>query len=101
MPRYIRLTNLTQKGVEHIEESADRTERMLTLAEDLGGEIEEVYLTLGPFDFVSIANFPDDETYAEFTLRFSESGVAETTTLKAIEEADYQRIIESIAEKPM
>lgn len=101
MPRYIRLTNLTQKGVEHIEESAERTERMESLAEALGGEIEDVYLTLGPYDFVSIANFPDDESYAEFTLRFSESGVAETTTLKAIEEGDYHRIIESIRSSDM
>lgn len=96
MPRYIRLTNLTQRGVEHIEDSAERTERMEELAEELGGEIEELYLTLGPYDFVSIARFPDDETYAEFTLRFTQEGVAETQTLKAIEEADYERIIASL-----
>lgn len=96
MPRYIRLTNLTQKGVEHIEESTERTDRMATLAEELGGEIEDVFLTLGPYDFVSIANFPDDETYAQFTLRLSQEGAAETQTLKAIEEADYRAIIEAI-----
>jgi uncharacterized protein with GYD domain len=96
MPRYIRLTNLTQRGVEHVENSAERTERMATLAEELGGEIEDVFLTLGPYDFVSIARFPDDETYAEFTLRFAQEGEAETQTLKAIEETDYERIIASI-----
>lgn len=96
MPRYIRLTNLTQRGVEHIEDSAERTERMAELAEEIGGEIEELYLTLGPYDFVSIARFPDDESYAEFTLRISQEGAAETQTLKAIEEADYERIIGSL-----
>lgn len=96
MPRYIRLTNLTKEGVEHIEDSAERTDRMVELAEQLGGEIEEVFMTLGPYDFVSIARFPDDEAYAEFTLRFSREGASETQTLKAIEEADYRAIIDSL-----
>lgn len=96
MPQYVRLTNLTREGIEHIEDSAERTDRMADLAEELGGEIEEVFLTLGPYDFVSIARFPDDETYAEFTLRFSQEGTAETQTLKAIEETDYRAIIDSL-----
>jgi len=93
MQRYIRLTNLTQHGVEHIEESAARTERMTELAAELGGEIEDVFLTLGPYDFVTVAKFPDDETYAEFTLQVSEGGAAETQTLKALDESDYESII--------
>lgn len=93
MTRYIRLTKLTTEGAERIGESSDRTDRMSQLAEELGGEIEEVYLTFGPYDFVTIANFPDDETYAEFALSFAREGVAETQTLKALEEEDYRSII--------
>lgn len=96
MPRYIRLTNLTRRGFEHIEDSADRIERMDELAADLGGEIDDVFLTMGPYDFVSVASFPDDETYAEFTLRISQEGVEETQTLKALEEDTYQSIIDSL-----
>lgn len=98
MPHYIRLTNLTRRGFEHIEESTDRIDRMEALAEDLGGEIEEVYLTMGPYDFVSVARFPDDEAYAEFTLSVSQEGVEDTQTLKALEEDAYQSIIASLRE---
>lgn len=96
MPHYIRLTNLTRRGFEHIEDSTDRIEHMNEEAEDLGGEIEEVFLTMGPYDFVSVGRFPDDETYAEFTLRVTQEGVEETQTLKALDEDTYQSIIASL-----
>lgn len=96
MPKYIRLTNLTEEGRRHIDESSDRTERMRELAAETGGAIEDVFLTFGPYDFVSVAEFPDDESYAEFALKAEREGGYESQTLKAVEEDEYSSIIQDL-----
>ncbi|MEF8771222.1 GYD domain-containing protein [Halodesulfurarchaeum sp.] len=96
MPKYIRLTSLTRKGQEQIHESTERTNQMREMAEENGGTIEDVFLTFGEFDFVTIAEFPDDKSYAEFALKASKGGEYGAKTLKAIEEEDYVSIIEKL-----
>jgi len=96
MAKYIRLTNLTEEGRRNIGQSTDRTDRMRELAEETGGSIEDVFLTFGPYDFVTVADFPDDESYAEFTLKASREGGYESQTLKAVEEGDYDSIIQKL-----
>lgn len=96
MPTYIRLTNLTADGFAEIEESATRTEQMKAMANEMGGEIKDVYLTMGDFDFVTVAEFPNDQMYTQFALRFAEQGVADTETLKALDETEYLNIVQSM-----
>ena len=96
MPTYIRLTNLTAEGFEEIEQSASRTEQMKAMAEEMGGEITDVFLTMGDYDFVSIAEFPNDQMYTQFALRFAEKGVADTRTLKAIDEPEYLNLVQGL-----
>ncbi len=96
MAKYIRLTNLTQEGRKSIDKSSERTEHMQQIAEETGGAIEDVFLTFGPYDFVTVADFPDDESYAEFALKAGKEGAYETQTLKAVEEDAYGSIIDSL-----
>lgn len=96
MPTYIRLTNLTSEGFEQIEQSTNRTEQMKAMAEEMGGEIKDMFLTMGEYDFVTIAEFPNDQMYTQFALRFAEEGVADTMTMKALEEDDYVNVIQSL-----
>jgi uncharacterized protein with GYD domain len=69
---------------------------MRELAGAKGGTIEDVYLTFGEFDFVTVAEFPDDESYAEFALKAASDGEYEAITLKGLEEDEYVSIIESL-----
>ncbi len=96
MPTYIRLTNLTAEGFEEIEESATRTEQMKAMANEMGGNVKDVYLTMGDFDFITIVEFPNDQMYTQFALRFAEKGVADTETLKALDEDEYLSVIQSL-----
>lgn len=96
MPKYIRLTNLTEQGRRNIDKSTDRTERVRELAAETGGSIEDLFLTFGPYDFVAVAEFPDDESYAEFALKAEREGGYETQTLKAVEEDDYSALIQDL-----
>ncbi len=96
MPVYIRLTTLTEEGHERIENSVSRTEQMKAMANEMGGSIREVFLTIGGYDFVTIAEFPDDRMYAQFALRFARKGVADTETLKALEEGEYVNLVQDL-----
>ena len=96
MPTYVRLTNLTAEGFEEIEESATRTEQMKAMANEMGGNVKDVYLTMGDFDFVTIVEFPNDQMYTQFALRFAEKGVADTKTLKALDEGQYLSVVQSL-----
>lgn len=96
MPTYIRLTRLTEAGHVEIENSVSRTEQMKAMADEMGGSIRDVFLTIGDYDFVTVAEFPNDEMYAQFAVRFARKGVAETETLKALGEAEYEGILDGL-----
>jgi uncharacterized protein with GYD domain len=97
MPVYIRLTTLTEAGHREIGDSVSRTEQMKAMAEEMGGSIRDVFLTLGGYDFVTIAEFPNDQMYAQFALRFARKGVAETQTLKAMDESDLEEVVHGLS----
>lgn len=99
MPTYISLVNYTEQGVANIKDSPDRLDDAKELAETLGGEFKEWYLTFGGHDAVAIAEFPDDETYAQFALAINRSGNVTTTTLKAFTEDEYRDVIAGIPEQ--
>ena len=96
MPTYIRLTNLTEEGLEQVHNSASRTEQMKAMANEMGGAITDVFLTIGEYDFITVAEFPNDEMYAQFALRFARTGVAETQTLKALDESNYIDLVQGL-----
>lgn len=98
MPTYIALVDYTERGVENITDSPDRLDDAKELAAALGGDFTEWYLTFGEYDAVAIAEFPDDETYAQFALAVNRLGNVTTTTLKAFTEDEYRDVIAGIPE---
>lgn len=97
MPTYVHLSSFTDQGVQNIEDSADRLDDAGELAATLGGELEEFYLTFGQYDFVTVTEFPDDETAAEFALRVSSAGAIEMETLKAFPEDEYRDLVAGLS----
>ncbi|WP_254766175.1 GYD domain-containing protein [Salinilacihabitans rarus] len=86
MPTYITLLNWTQKGIENVEDSLDRDEAGAEVVESQGGEIKDVYYTMGAYDNVVISEFPDDESYAKAILKVESDGYVTGQTLKALPE---------------
>jgi uncharacterized protein with GYD domain len=93
MPKYISLINWTDQGIRNFKESADRATAAGEIAEKMGGRILETYWTLGPYDVVSIAEFPDDETGEAYLLSIGSQGNVRTTTLRAFDAGEIGRII--------
>ena len=96
MSTYIMLFNYTDQGLRNIKKSPSRIDAARKAAEELGGKLGDLYLTMGAYDLVAISEFPDDATAATFVLRLGAFGNVRTTTVKAFPENAYRKIVEAV-----
>ncbi len=96
MSAYIMLFNYTDQGLRNIKKSPGRLDAARKVAEELGGKLGDLYLTMGAYDLVAISEFPDDATAATFVLRLGVFGNVRTTTVKAFPENAYRKIVEAV-----
>jgi uncharacterized protein with GYD domain len=62
----------------------------------LGAELREVYLTMGQYDYVVIAEAPDDETMARIALTVAGQGNVRTQTLRAFDRSEMLKLVEGL-----
>ena len=93
MITYITLVNYTDQGIRSVKESPGRVDAIRALAQKLGGEVGDLYLTMGAYDLVAITQFPDAETAATFSLTIGSMGNVRTTTLQAFGEDQFRSIV--------
>jgi len=96
MSVYFFLANYTEQGVRHIKDSPARVDAAKEMAASLGGEIQQFYMTMGAYDLIILAEFPDDATCADFVLRIAALGNIRTTTVKAFAEPAFREIIAAL-----
>jgi len=96
MPLYIVLTNLTQKGIENINDLPKWSEDARKVAKSVGGETKAVYFTLGRYDIVSVVEAPNDEAMTKFLLARARVGHIRTETLKAISADEMINIVKEL-----
>ncbi len=96
MPTYISLINWTDQGIRNVKESSQRLDAGKKAIEAAGGKMMGFYLTMGRYDLVSIAEFPNDETAATAVLSLGSGGNIRTETLKAFPEDEYRGIIAKV-----
>lgn len=82
MPHYFVLGNWTDQGIRNVRESPKRVDAAKALAEKLGGKLELFY-TMGQYDFIGVAEAPNDDVVMQLALQIGSQGNARTTTLKA------------------
>src|SRR5207248_6648870 len=81
---YVLLTTLTPHGGETLHA---HPERMVAVNEEIGEfgcRVISQYALLGPFDFLTIVEAPDNETIAHLSVDLSSRGTVHITTLPAI-----------------
>lgn len=94
MAKYVVLINWTDQGIREYQDTAKRAGRVTEWARSLGGNIKDLYWTLGPYDIVVTAEFPDDEAATAFGLKSASLGTVRSTTLRAFDSTELQSIIE-------
>ena len=93
MPKYVTLYNWTDQGVANAKDTVNRYQAAKQLVESKGGKIETILWTVGPYDLVTVADFPDDETGTAVALLLASTGNLRSTTMRAFDEGEMTGII--------
>jgi len=89
MGKYIMLSSLTEQGARTIKTKPGRIKEVNEEVEKMGGKILSQFAVLGPYDFITILEAPDNETVARISLEISSRGSVKITTLSAIDIDDF------------
>jgi uncharacterized protein with GYD domain len=85
MPTYVSLVNWTEQGIKNFRDTIRRAEDVRGIIEKNGGQLRQLFWTLGEYDLVSVADFPDDETATAVLLQVGAGGNVRTKTMKAFD----------------
>ena len=96
MPTYIALYKYTQQGIKNIKHSPSRLDKARKAIEGSGGKLKDFYLTMGRYDIVAVAEWPDDATAAKFMLAQCSEGNVTSETLKAFSEVEFRKIVSEL-----
>lgn len=93
MPKYVVLFNWTDQGVAQAKDTVKRYRAAKQLVETMGGKIDTLFWTIGPYDLVAVTEAPDDETGTAINLQLAASGNLRTLTMRAFDENEMEAII--------
>lgn len=96
MPTYVSLVNFTDQGIKNIKQTVERADAAGKLAGDMGGTLEHIFWTVGPYDLVLVSEFDDDETNAAWLLKLGSLGNIRTTTMHAFIEGEMVGVVSKI-----
>jgi uncharacterized protein with GYD domain len=93
MTTYVSLINWTEQGIRNFRDTTHRAEDFTKLVEGSGGTVRELLWTIGEYDIVAIADFPDDETAVAALLQVGSAGSVRSNTLRAFNADEMRGII--------
>jgi uncharacterized protein with GYD domain len=91
MPTYILLSNLTDDGAKALKAKPKRLQEVNKEIERFGAKVTAQYAVLGPYDFCSIVEAPDNDVIARVSVELSARGSVRLLTLPAIPVANFVR----------
>jgi uncharacterized protein with GYD domain len=83
MKTYVSLINWTEQGIRDFRDTTQRAEAFTKLVESSGGTVRELVWTVGQYDMVCVADFPDEEAGVATLLRVGSLGNIRSNTLRA------------------
>ena len=96
MAVYITLMKFTDQGIRDIKSDKKYQEEGLKKVEKMGGKILGIYMTMGEYDAVGIAEFPSDEAAVAASLAGSSAGNIRATTLRAFTPEEFEKIVSKL-----
>ena len=91
MSTYIILSNLTDEGAKTLKNNPERIKEVNQEFEALGVKVLSQYALLGPYDFVTIVEGPDNQQMARVAALLASRGSVKVLTLAAIPIDDFIR----------
>ncbi len=96
MPTYISLTSITDQGVRNMKDRSRRLQNADQTFAQMGAKLREVYLLMGQYDYVVIADAPDDQTMARIALAVAGQGNVRTQTFRAFDRSEMLKVVEGL-----
>jgi uncharacterized protein with GYD domain len=93
MADYVFLATWTNQGVHDFKDTLERADLAGEIFQDAGGELKDVIWTMGPYDVVVLATFPDEQSAAKAALKLGGEGRVRTTTMRAFRRDEMSSII--------
>lgn len=84
MGTYILLSTLTDEGAKTIKNNPGRIKEVHKEIEAMGVKVLSQYAVLGPYDFVTIVEGPNNETVARMSGEMASRGTVKLQTMVAI-----------------
>ena len=99
MATFITTIKFTEKGIQSIHDSPKRAAAFTAAAKKLGAKVVGLYWTLGPFDGVIVLEAPDDKVATAAMLSLATKGNVQTTTARAFNAAEIEKVIGILGKK--
>jgi uncharacterized protein with GYD domain len=96
MPTFVCSLGWTEQGIKSVKDSPKRAKAARELAQKLGVEIRQVYLTNGDDDLLVILEADNGDNIAKFALALSSQGNVRTRTARAWSEAEMTKLISEL-----
>jgi uncharacterized protein with GYD domain len=96
MVTYVILMNLTEQGIKDIKDAPARMNEASKSLEAAGGKLTGFYITMGQYDYVAIAEGPDDEAALLQLLGLGMAGNVRTTALKAFRMEQFATLLQKL-----
>ncbi|MBI5287825.1 MAG: GYD domain-containing protein [Chloroflexi bacterium] len=97
MATYVVLAKLTDQGARTMQDLSRRIENARSTFSALGAELKQLYFAMGEYDYVVIAEAPDDETITRVSLAVSGQGNVRTNSFRVFTEAEALKLVEGLS----
>jgi uncharacterized protein with GYD domain len=96
MPTYVILASLTDQGARTMHDLGRRIENARATFREYGAEMKALYFAMGVYDYVVVAEAPDDETITRVSLVVSSQGNVRTNSFRVFSEEEALRLVEDM-----
>lgn len=84
VPYYILLSNLTDEGWKTVKEKPARIKEVNKELEAFGVRVVSQYAVLGPYDFATIVEAPDNKTVSKVSIELGSRGTIKIMSMAAV-----------------
>ena len=93
MPTYVTLLNWTDQGIKNFRQSTERAKDFTELVAASGGKVRELVWTVGAYDLVTIADYPDEESAVAALLKVGAAGNIRSNSMRAFSTSEMDDIV--------
>jgi 1-acyl-sn-glycerol-3-phosphate acyltransferase len=94
MPAYVVVTKLTTAGAKALVSDPGRVAAVSAEVERLGAKITRQYRVVGPYDFITFVEAPDNETAALIAIEIGSLGTVKLQVYPAIAFSRFKKLLE-------